>query len=263
MPNISMKEMIKSGVHFGHQTRFWNPKMKDYIHSSRNKIHIINLDYTVRNFQEALDFIQAQSAKKQKVLFVGTKRSAAALVKDYAARCGMPFVNHRWLGGMLTNWKTNRQSIKYLRELEQQTLDGTLDKLTKKEALLKKREKEKLELGLGGIKDMGGLPQVMFVIDVEHERIAVSEANKLGIPVVAIVDTNSNPKGVNYVVPGNDDGIKAIELYLRLVSEACLEGKEYAKTHGLIDKEGQVEGEDVAVVPVSASETGEGAKDNG
>jgi len=241
MPNISMKEMIKSGVHFGHQTRFWNPKMKDYIHSSRNKIHVINLDYTVRNFQQALDFIQSQAAKRQKVLFVCTKRSASDLVKEYASRCGMPYVNHRWLGGMLTNWKTIRQSIKHLRELEQQSSDGTFDKLTKKEALLKKREKEKLDLSLGGIKDMGGLPQVMFVIDVDHERIAVAEANKLGIPVVAIVDTNSDPKGVDYVVPGNDDGLKAIELYLRLVSEASMEGREYAKTHGITEKDAYVE----------------------
>ncbi|MCG8670849.1 MAG: 30S ribosomal protein S2 [Pseudomonadales bacterium] len=227
-----MRDMLKAGVHFGHQTRYWNPKMGEYIFGSRNRIHIINLEYTVPRFNDALTFINGLAAKKSKILFVGTKRAASKIVKEQATRAGQPYVNHRWLGGMLTNWKTIRQSIRRLKELETQSQDGTFDKLTKKEALMRTREMEKLERSLGGIKDMGGLPDALFVIDVDHENIAVAEANKLGIPVIGIVDTNSNPDGVDYVIPGNDDAIRAIELYVSAVADASLEGKEYAQTTG-------------------------------
>jgi small subunit ribosomal protein S2 len=248
MAQITMRDLIKAGAHFGHQTRFWNPKMKQYIFGARNKIHIINLEHTVPAFNDALNFVQGLASRKNKVLFVGTKRAAAGLVKDQAIRAGMPFVNHRWLGGMLTNWKTIRQSIRRLRDLETQSQDGTFDKLTKKEALMRRREMEKLERSLGGIKDMGGLPDALFVVDVDHERIAVQEANKLGIPVIAIVDTNSDPDGVSYVIPANDDAIKAIELYVTAMADACLEGREYAATQGIAtaDADSFVEVEDAA-----------------
>jgi small subunit ribosomal protein S2 len=248
MAQITMRDLIKAGAHFGHQTRFWNPKMKQYIFGARNKIHIINLEHTVPAFNDALNFVQGLASRKNKVLFVGTKRAAAGLVKDHAIRAGMPFVNHRWLGGMLTNWKTIRQSIRRLRDLETQSQDGTFDKLTKKEALMRRREMEKLERSLGGIKDMGGLPDAIFVVDVDHERIAVQEANKLGIPVIAIVDTNSDPDGVSYVIPANDDAIKAIELYVTAMADACLEGREYAATQGIAtaDADSFVEVEDAA-----------------
>jgi len=249
MAQITMRDLIKAGAHFGHQTRFWNPKMKQYIFGARNKIHIINLEHTVPAFNDALNFVQGLASRKNKVLFVGTKRAAAGLVKDQAIRAGMPFVNHRWLGGMLTNWKTIRQSIRRLRDLETQSQDGTFDKLTKKEALMRRREMEKLERSLGGIKDMGGLPDALFVVDVDHERIAVQEANKLGIPVIAIVDTNSDPDGVSYVIPANDDAIKAIELYVSAMADACLEGREYAATQGIAtsgDGDSFVEVEDAA-----------------
>lgn len=237
----TMKDMMKAGVHFGHQTRFWNPKMAQYIYGSRNKIHIINLEKTLPLFTEALTFINGVASKKNKVLFVGTKRAAAKLIREKAEACGMPHVSHRWLGGMLTNWKTIRQSIKSLRELEQQSQDGTFEKLTKKEALMRRREMEKLERSLGGIKDMGGLPDAIFVIDVEHEKICVTEAKKLGIPVIGVVDTNSSPDGVDYVVPGNDDSIRAIELYLSAASLACSAGAEYASTQSAGSKDDYVE----------------------
>jgi small subunit ribosomal protein S2 len=248
MAQITMRDLIKAGAHFGHQTRFWNPKMKQYIFGARNKIHIINLEHTVPAFNDALNFVQGLASRKNKVLFVGTKRAAAGLVKEQAIRAGMPFVNHRWLGGMLTNWKTIRQSIRRLRDLETQSQDGTFEKLTKKEALMRRREMEKLERSLGGIKDMGGLPDALFVVDVDHERIAVQEANKLGIPVIAIVDTNSDPDGVSYVIPANDDAIKAIELYVTAMADACLEGREYAATQGIAtaDADSFVEVEDAA-----------------
>ncbi len=229
---VSMRDMLKAGVHFGHQTRFWNPKMGEFIFGARNKIHIINLEQTVPAFNDALTFVNKLTSHKNKILFVGTKRAASKIVQEQAKRAGMPYVNHRWLGGMLTNWKTIRQSIRRLKDLETQSQDGTFDKLTKKEALMRAREMEKLERSLGGIKDMGGLPDAMFVIDVDHERIAVTEANKLGIPVIGIVDTNSNPDGVDYVIPGNDDAIKAIQLYVESIATACIEGAEYAKTAG-------------------------------
>ncbi len=222
---VSMRDLLQAGAHFGHQTRYWNPKMDQYIFGARNKIHIINLEHTVPAFNEALDLIKRLAANKNKILFVGTKRAAGKIVREQAERAGMPYVSHRWLGGMLTNYKTIRASIKRLRELEAQQTDGTFDKLTKKEALMRQRDMEKLERGIGGIKDMGGLPDALFIVDVDHERIAISEANKLGIPVIGIVDTNSNPDGVDYVIPGNDDAIRAIKLYVTAVADACLQGK--------------------------------------
>ncbi len=241
MSNVSMREMLKAGAHFGHQTRYWNPKMGQYIYGSRNNIHIINLEKTLPMFNEALAFVNKLASHKNKVLFVGTKRSASKIIQEQARRAGMPYVNHRWLGGMLTNWKTIRLSIRRLKDLETQSEDGTFDKLTKKEALMRTREMQKLERSLGGIKDMGGLPDAIFIVDVGHEKIAVAEANKLGIPVIGVVDTNSDPDGVNYVVPGNDDAIRAIELYVRATADAISEGREYARTQGIAEEDGYVE----------------------
>lgn len=215
MSTITMRDMLQAGVHFGHQTRYWNPKMKQYIFGERNGIHIINLEKTVECYESALNFLSSTVAHKGKVLFVGTKRAASEKVGQAATECGQFYVDHRWLGGMLTNWKTVRQSIKRLKDLETQSQDGTFDKLTKKEAILRTRDLAKLNCSLGGIKDMGGLPDALFVIDADLEHIAVKEANNLGIPVVAVVDTNSNPDGVDYVIPGNDDAIRAVELYLK------------------------------------------------
>jgi len=226
--NINMRDMLAAGVHFGHRTRYWNPKMAPFIFGARNKIHIINLERTVPAFEQALVEIRSMSTLGKKILFVGTKRAAAKVIREQAARVEMPFIDQRWLGGMLTNYKTIRQSIERLKELEQQAEDGTLDKLTKKEALHKRRLMGKLERSLGGIKDMGGLPDAVFVIDVQHERIAVTEAQKLGIPVFAIVDTNSDPDGIDYVIPGNDDAIRAIRLYVTAVADAIAEGRENA-----------------------------------
>jgi small subunit ribosomal protein S2 len=228
MTQVSMRDLLQAGAHFGHQTRFWNPKMDQYIFGARNKIHIINLEHTVPAFNEALQTVQRLAEKKNQVMFVGTKRAAGKIIEEQARRCGMPFVSHRWLGGMLTNYKTIRASIKRLRELEEQERDGTFAKLTKKEALMRSRMKEKLERSIGGIKEMSGLPDVLFVVDVDHERIAVTEANKLGIPVIGIVDTNSNPDGVDYVIPGNDDAIRAIKLYVAAVADAVLAGRAQA-----------------------------------
>jgi small subunit ribosomal protein S2 len=225
MTQVSMRELLQAGAHFGHQTRYWNPKMGQYIFGARNKIHIINLEHTVPAFNEALELVRNKASNKNKILFVGTKRAAGKLIKEEAQRAGMPYVSHRWLGGMLTNYKTIRASIKRLRDLEAQAADGTFDRLTKKEALMRSRDMEKLERSIGGIKEMGGLPDVLFVVDVDHERIAITEANKLGIPVIGIVDTNSNPDGVDYVIPGNDDAIRAIKLYVKSVADACLAGK--------------------------------------
>jgi len=220
-----MRDMLQAGVHFGHQTRYWNPKMAPYIFGARNKVHIINLEKTVPLFNDALSFLGSRAAGKGKILFVGTKRAASEAVKDAALKSGQYYVNKRWLGGMLTNWKTVRQSINRLKDLEAQSQDGTFDKLTKKEVLLLQREMNKLENSLGGIKDMGGLPDVIFVVDADHEHIAITEAKNLGIPVVAVVDTNSNPDGVDYVIPGNDDAIRAIQLYTDAAAEAVLQGK--------------------------------------
>ncbi|XOZ34884.1 30S ribosomal protein S2 [Halomonadaceae bacterium KBTZ08] len=224
MAQVSMRDLLKAGAHFGHQTRYWNPKMGKYIFGARNKIHIINLEHTVPALNQALHQVEKMAENKNQILFVGTKRSASKIVKEEAQRCGMPYVNHRWLGGMLTNYKTIRQSIRRYRDLEQQDQDGTLDKLTKKEALDHRREMEKLERSIGGIKDMGGLPDALFVIDVDHEDIAIKEANKLGIPVIGVVDTNSDPKGVDVVIPGNDDAIRAVQIYVRAVADAVIEG---------------------------------------
>lgn len=223
-----MRDMLQAGVHFGHQTRYWNPKMGKYIFGARNRIHIVNLEKTLPMFNQAIAFLEKAVTGKNKVLFVGTKRSASRIVAEQAKRCKMPYVDHRWLGGMLTNYKTIRQSIKRLRELEAQSQDGTFDKLTKKEALMRSRDLEKLERSLGGIKDMGGLPDVLFVIDVDHEKIAIAEANKLGIPVIGVVDTNSDPDGVDYVIPGNDDAIRAIQLYLGTAADVVLKAKQGA-----------------------------------
>lgn len=230
MTTVTMRDMLQAGVHFGHQTRFWNPKMSNYIFGARNKIHILNLEHTVPAFNEALEAVRGLASNGNKILFVGTKRAAQKAIQEQAERCGMPFVSHRWLGGMLTNYKTIRGSIRRYRELEAQSKDGTFEKLTKKEALMRTRTMEKLERSIGGIKDMGGLPDVLFVVDVDHERIAVQEANKLGIPVIGIVDTNSNPDGIDYVIPGNDDAIRAIKLYATAVADAALEGKQQGST---------------------------------
>jgi small subunit ribosomal protein S2 len=225
MPGVSMRQMLEAGVHFGHQTRFWNPKMAPFIFGERNRIHIINLEKTQPLYAEAAQFIKGVVADGGKVLFVGTKRSAREAVQREAQRCGMPFVNQRWLGGMLTNFKTIRQSIKRLSDLTEMSTSGALEKRGKKEATQLRREMEKLERSLGGIKDMESLPDVLFVIDVGHERIAIHEARKLGIPVVAIVDTNCSPDGIDYVVPGNDDAMRAIQLYTAGMADAVLEGK--------------------------------------
>ncbi|QDX30874.1 30S ribosomal protein S2 [Dickeya poaceiphila] len=225
MATVSMRDLLKAGAHFGHQKRFRNPKTKAFVFGTRNKVDIINLEKTVPMFNEALAELSKISSRKGKILFVGTKRAASEAVKEAAINCDQFFVNHRWLGGMLTNWKTVRQSIKRLKDLETQAQDGTFDKLTKKEALLRTRELDKLENSLGGIKDMGGLPDALFVIDADHEHIAIKEANNLGIPVFAIVDTNSDPDGVDYIIPGNDDAIRAISLYLSAVATAVREGR--------------------------------------
>jgi small subunit ribosomal protein S2 len=234
---VSMKDMLQAGVHFGHQARYWNPKMEKFIFGARNKIHIINLEHTLPAFNQALGLVKGMAERKQKVLFVGTKRAASKLVKEHAARAGMPYVDQRWLGGMLTNYKTIRASIRRLRDLETQASDGTFDKITKKEALMRRRAQEKLEKSIGGIKDMGGLPDALFVIDVDHERIAISEANKLGIPVIGIVDTNSNPDGIDLVIPGNDDAIRAIQLYVENMANACVEGQGRAVMEAASQKE--------------------------
>lgn len=222
---VSMRDMLAAGVHFGHQTRFWNPKMAPFIFGARNKIHIINLEKTLPAFNEALIEMRNMASKGKKIMFVGTKRAAAKVVAEQASRVGMPYVDQRWLGGMLTNYKTIRQSIKRLIDLETESQDGTFDLLSKKEALLRTRMMNKLQSSLGGIKEMGGLPDALFVVDVQHEHIAITEANKLGIPVFGVVDTNSDPAGVDFVIPGNDDAIRAIRLYVSAVADAVAEGK--------------------------------------
>ena len=225
MADVTMRQMLEAGVHFGHQTRFWNPKMAPYIFGERNKIHIIKLEKSLQMPREACAFVKATVADGGKVLFVGTKRAARESVRKHAVRCEMPFVSQRWLGGMLTNYKTIRQSVKRLMTLEEMATEGGFEGLTKKEILGLNREREKLEKSLGGIKEMKSLPDVMFVVDVEHEDIAIREARKLGIPVVAVVDTNCSPEGVDYIIPGNDDAMRAIDLYASLVADAVIEGK--------------------------------------
>lgn len=226
MSNVTMRQMLEAGVHFGHQTRYWNPQMAPYIFGHRNKIHIVNLEKTLPLFNEAMNFIGKLASNGGKILFVGTKRSARNVIAEEAKRCGMPYVNHRWLGGMLTNFKTIKQSIKRLKELEAMDADGSMEaRFNKKEQLNLHREMEKLERSLGGIKDMRGLPDALFVIDNGHEDIAVAEARKLGIPVIAVVDTNNAPRDVDYIVPGNDDAIRAVQLYVQGASAAVLEGR--------------------------------------
>ncbi len=237
-----MRDMLKAGVHFGHQTRYWNPKMKPFIFGARNKVHIINLEKTVPMFNEALAELAKIGNKKGKVLFVGTKRAASEAVKEAAINSDQYYVNNRWLGGMLTNFKTVRQSIKRLKEFEVQAQDGTFEKITKKEALMRTRSMEKLEKSLGGIKNMNGLPDALFVIDADHEHIAVKEANNLGIPVFAVVDTNSNPDGVDYIIPGNDDAIRAIQLYLNAAADSVKSGRNQ-DVAAVAEKDGFVEAE--------------------
>jgi small subunit ribosomal protein S2 len=220
-----MREMLEAGVHFGHQTRFWNPRMAPYIFGHRNKIHIINLEKTLEMYQEAAKFARQLAANKGSILFVGTKRQAREIVREEAMRSGSPFVDYRWLGGMLTNFKTVKQSIKRLRDMEQMVEDGTMDKLSKKESLTYSREMAKLDRSLGGIKEMNGLPDALFIIDVGFQKIAVEEANKLGIPVIGVVDTNHSPEGVDYIIPGNDDASRAVRLYARGIADAILEGR--------------------------------------
>jgi small subunit ribosomal protein S2 len=229
MSKVSMRQMLEAGVHFGHQTRYWNPKMKPYIFGHRNKIHIVNLEKTLPLYEEGMNFLGKLASNGGKILFVGTKRSAREAIREEAERCGMPYVNHRWLGGMLTNFKTIRQSIKRLVDLETMAADGTLEqRFNKREALDLRREMEKLQRSLGGIKNMNALPDALFVIDVGYEKIAINEARKLGIPVVAVVDTNNSVEGVDYVIPGNDDAIRAVQLYAQGASAAVLEGRAVA-----------------------------------
>jgi len=245
MANVSMRDMLEAGVHFGHQTRFWNPQMAPYIFGDRNKIHIIDLEKTVPLFTDALNFLGRMASNQGRILFVGTKRAASKIVQEEAERCGMPFVNHRWLGGMLTNYKTVRQSIKRLKDLEKMSEDGSFDRVTKKEALNMTREMEKLDRSLGGIKNMGGLPDAIFVVDVGYENIAISEAKKLGIPVIGIVDTNNSPAGVDYVIPGNDDAIRAIKLYTAQVADAVMESRPtMGSTEGPADEFMEVDADD-------------------
>jgi len=225
MSNVSMRLMLEAGVHFGHQTRFWNPMMSEYIFGARNKIHIINLEKTLPLYLEATNAIGKIAADRGTILFVGTKRAARKIIAEEARRCGMPYVSHRWLGGMLTNYKTIRQSIQRLKELEDMSENGGFNQLNKKEQLMLTREMEKKEKVIGGIKDMKGLPNAVFVIDVGHEDIAVQEANTLGIPVFGVVDSNNSPEGIDYVIPGNDDAIKAIQLYAEGIADAVIEGR--------------------------------------
>ena len=253
MTDISMRDLLQAGVHFGHQTRYWNPKMAPYIFGARNKIHIINLEETLPRLRSALDHVRALGGRKQKILFVGTKRAAQKIIREQASRVGMPYVDNRWLGGMLTNYKTIRQSIKRYRDLEVESSDGTFDKLTKREALTRQREMDKLERSIGGIKDMGGLPDALFVVDVEHERIAVSEANKLGIPVIAVVDSNSNPDGIDMVIPGNDDAIRSLRLYITAFADAIQEGKNQAAGGVAEDEFVEVEDDAPAAAPSAAA----------
>ena len=228
MANISLEDMLQAGVHFGHQTKYWNPKMEPYIFGVRNKIHIIDLRHTLELLKPALAFIKSVAQKNNKILFVATKRSATSILKEEAERCGMPYVNERWLGGMLTNYKTIRSSINRLENLLRQKDDGTFKKLTKKEGLKLQREIDKLQKAIGGVREMGGLPDALFVIDVKREAIAISEASKMGIPIVGVVDSNSSPQGIDYLVPGNDDAIRSISLFTRAVSDACIEGSKMA-----------------------------------
>jgi small subunit ribosomal protein S2 len=241
MPQVTMRQMLEAGVHFGHQTRYWNPRMAPYIFGARGKIHIINLEKTLPLFTDAMNFISGLAQKRGTVLFVGTKRSARESLKEEAIRCGMPYVAARWLGGMLTNFRTVKGSIARLKELETMATDGSYEKLVKHEVLRLSREREKLERSLGGIKDMNRLPDALFVIDIGHENIAVLEAKKLGIPVIAVVDTNYDPSLVDYAIPGNDDAIRAVQLYVRAAADSVLEGKAAAPQVAMGEKDDFVE----------------------
>jgi small subunit ribosomal protein S2 len=241
-----MREMLEAGVHFGHQTRYWNPKMAPFIFGHRNKIHIINLEKTVDKYQEATKFVKQLAARGGNILFVGTKRAARELVAAEASRCGMPFVDARWLGGMLTNFKTVKTSVKRLKDMEAVVAEGGAERMIKKEGLLFQRELDKLNKSIGGIKDMNGLPDAMFVIDVGYHKIAIAEAKTLGIPVVAVVDTNHSPDGIDYVIPGNDDSAKAIALYAKGIADAVLEGREQ-NLNGLVEELGEGQEEFVEV----------------
>ena len=223
--SVTMRQMLEAGVHFGHQTRFWNPRMAPYIFGQRNKIHIVNLEKTMAKYNEAMEFVRKLAANRGNIMFVSTKRQAREIIAEEAQRAGMPYVDERWLGGMLTNFKTVKQSIKRLKEVEAMMEDGSIERLSKREALTVRRELDKLQKSIGGIKDMGGLPDALFVIDVGYHKIAITEAQKLGIPVVAVVDTNHSPEGVDYLIPGNDDSSRAIRLYARGVADAVLQGR--------------------------------------
>jgi len=220
-----MREMLEAGVHFGHQTRYWNPKMSQFIFGQRNKIHIVNLERTLELYNDALKYVRQLSANRGTLLFVGTKRQAREIIREEATRCGAPFVDYRWLGGMLTNYKTVKQSIKRLKDMEQMVQDGSIERLAKKEALHYQREIAKLQRSLGGIKELNALPDALFVIDVGYQKGAIAEARKLGVPVIGVVDTNHSPEGIAYVIPGNDDSSRAIRLYARGVADAILEGR--------------------------------------
>jgi small subunit ribosomal protein S2 len=223
--SVTMRQMLEAGVHFGHQTRYWNPKMADFIFGQRNKIHIVNLEKTLAMYQDAMKYVRQLASNRGTILFVGTKRQAREIIAEEAQRAGMPFVDHRWLGGMLTNFKTVKVSIKRLKDLETMAQDGTFEKMSKREALTLQRETEKLTRSLGGIKEMNALPDALFIIDVGYQKIAVTEATKLSIPIIGVVDTNHSPDGISYVIPGNDDSSRAIRLYARGVADAILEGK--------------------------------------
>jgi small subunit ribosomal protein S2 len=246
---VSMREMLEAGVHFGHQTRYWNPKMAPFIFGQRNKIHIVNLERTLQFYNEALKFVRQLASNKGTLLFVGTKRQAREIVREEATRSGSPFVDYRWLGGMLTNYKTVKQSIKRLKDMEQMVQDGTMERLVKKEQLHYQREMEKLNRSLGGIKDMTSLPDALFVVDVGYQKIAVAEANKLGIPVIGIVDTNNSPEGISYVIPGNDDSSRAVRLYARGVADAVLEGRTQVRMEIATDEFVEVEGGEEEAAP--------------
>ena len=240
MAKVSMRQMLEAGVHFGHQTRYWNPKMGPYIFGKRNNIHIINLEHSLPMFNDALNFLGSLAAKKGRILFVGTKRAAQDVISEEAIRAGMPYVNRRWLGGMMTNYQTVKKSIQRLKSLEEMMASGKLEGLKKKEALTLTREHAKLDNSLGGIKDMGGLPDALFIVDVDYENIAILEANKLGIPVVAVVDSNCTPEGVDYIIPGNDDSMRAIQLYLSSAADAILEGKAASATQADVEAPAEV-----------------------
>ena len=260
MTDVSMRQMLEAGVHFGHQTRFWSPKMAPYIFGARNKIHIINLERTLPMFRDALNFLGSVAADRGKILFVGTKRQAGKVVREQAQRCNCPYVDHRWLGGMLTNFKTVKNSIARLVELDEMVSSGATMGLTKKETLMLERERAKLDRSLSGIRDMKGLPDALFVIDVDHERIAVSEARKLGIPVVGVCDTNSSPEGIDYLIPGNDDAIRAIRLYLQEAADAVLEARAAAAPVLQGDADDYVEvSDDPQDSPVDSGVSGEAA----